>query len=195
VIWTVFRLISGAIDKVRLESFDRQLGAMFGLAKGVLLCVAITFFAVGLLSEQEGQAIVASKSGQGVVWVVRKAHAVFPPEMHEYLHKIEERLDPALHPRGGASQAAWPGQSQSQTQSQSGSGWPQISWPQSQSQPQPQSQPQELGWPYSSGSQSGRSSSTQPSGAPPERNPYSMPREPNPFPGPYSAEVPTSRDY
>ena len=26
-------------------------------------------------------------------------------------------------------------------------------------------------------------------------NPYSAPREPQPFPGPYSAEVPASRDY
>src|SRR5688572_3596631 len=46
IIWTSFRLIAGVIDKVRLESFDRQLGAMFGFAKGVLLCVVITFFAV-----------------------------------------------------------------------------------------------------------------------------------------------------
>src|SRR5436190_21427975 len=30
VIWTLFRFISTAIDKVRLESFDKQLGAMFG---------------------------------------------------------------------------------------------------------------------------------------------------------------------
>ena len=37
IIWTVFRLVSGVIDKVRLEAFDKQLGAMFGFAKGVLL--------------------------------------------------------------------------------------------------------------------------------------------------------------
>src|SRR3954468_4146350 len=29
VIWTLFRFVSGVIDKVRLESFDRQLGGMF----------------------------------------------------------------------------------------------------------------------------------------------------------------------
>ena len=27
------------------------------------------------------------------------------------------------------------------------------------------------------------------------QNPYGVQREPNPYPGPYSAEVPTSRDY
>ena len=36
MIWTAFRLISGVIDKVKLEAFDKQLGAMFGFAKGVL---------------------------------------------------------------------------------------------------------------------------------------------------------------
>jgi len=61
VIWMLFRLVAGAIDKVRLESFDRQLGAMFGLAKGVLLCVVITFFAVASLPPAQGQAIVESQ--------------------------------------------------------------------------------------------------------------------------------------
>src|SRR3990172_2115140 len=37
VIWTVFRLISGVIDKVKLDGFDHQMGALIGLAKGVLL--------------------------------------------------------------------------------------------------------------------------------------------------------------
>ena len=64
IIWMLFRLVAGAIDKVRLESFDRQLGAMFGFAKGVLLCVVITFFAVTFLPQDQGQAIVESQSGQ-----------------------------------------------------------------------------------------------------------------------------------
>ena len=36
----------GAIDRVKLNEFDRQMGALVGFAKGVLLCIAITFFAV-----------------------------------------------------------------------------------------------------------------------------------------------------
>ena len=50
-IWLVFRLVSGLIDRVRLKEFDRQMGALFGAAKGVLLCVAITFFAVTLSTQ------------------------------------------------------------------------------------------------------------------------------------------------
>ena len=116
----MFRLVSGAIDKVRLESFDRQLGAMFGFAKGVLLCVAITFFAVTLLPPAQGEAIVASQSGRYIVALLDKSHSVFPPEIHQmidpYLNKIEERLNPNFQPHGHDVQDLWPSQAQLQTQ-------------------------------------------------------------------------------
>jgi membrane protein required for colicin V production len=176
VIWTMFRLVSGAIDKVRLESFDRQLGAMFGLAKGVLLCVAITFFAVTLLPPAQGEAIVASQSGRYIVVLLDKSHTVFPPEIHQvvdpYLHKIEERLNPNFQPHGNDLQQLW----QTQVQTNAPSGWPQIEWPEPQQTPQ---------WPEESPQQQ----------AAPQQNPYSVPREPNPFPGPYSAEVPAGGEY
>src|SRR3972149_1242062 len=47
-IWLLFRMVSGIIDRVKLREFDRQMGALFGLAKGALLCLVITFFAVTL---------------------------------------------------------------------------------------------------------------------------------------------------
>jgi membrane protein required for colicin V production len=175
IIWTLFRLVSGAIDKVRLESFDRQLGAMFGLAKGVLLCVAITFFAVTLLPPTQGEAIVASQSGRYIVALLDKSHSVFPPEIHEvvdpYLNKIEERLNPNFQPHGQDLQQLW----QSQLPSPVPMGGLPVPWPQSQQSP---------AWPSEAG---------QPTA--PHRDPYAVPREPNPFPGPYSAEIPASRDY
>jgi membrane protein required for colicin V production len=180
VIWTLFRLVSGAIDKVRLESFDKQLGAMFGFAKGVLLCVAITFFAVTLLPPAQGEAIVSSQSGRYIVALLDKSHSVFPPELHEvvdpYLHKIEQRLNPNYQPHGHELQHLWPVQSQS-SNVQPGT-LPTIPWPQSLPTPQ------QLAWPLQT-----------PTAAPPTANPYAVPREPNPFPGPYSAEVPASREY
>ena len=48
IIWILFRMLSGLIDRVKLKEFDRQMGALTGLAKGGLLCIAITFFAVSL---------------------------------------------------------------------------------------------------------------------------------------------------
>ncbi len=179
VIWTLFRLLSGAIDKVRLESFDRQLGAMFGLAKGVLLCVAITFFAVTLMPPAQGEAIVSSQSGRYIVALLDKSHSVFPPEIHQvvdpYLNKIEERLNPNFQPHGHDVQNLWPSQAQLQTQESQPAGWPQINWPQTQQTP---------AWPAKTQTSDGAQS-----------NPYAIPREPNAFPDPYSAELPTNRGY
>ena len=100
MIWTGFRLISGVIDKVKLEAFDKQLGAMFGFAKGVLLCVAVTFFAVTLLPPTQGEMIVGSQSGQYIAQFLSKADAVMPPEIHQvvdpYLHRVQQRLNPGF---------------------------------------------------------------------------------------------------
>jgi hypothetical protein len=203
LIWSLFRFVSRAIDKVRLQSFDKQIGAMFGFAKGVLLCVAITFFAVTLLPPAQGEAIVGSQSGHYIVALLDKAHSVFPPELHEvldpYLNKIEQKLNPNFQPHGPDLQQLWQGQAQSIAPP----GLPQIPWPQMQpQQPQPvwptATQPQ-TSWPAPSQLQipwptNQPSLPTQPATAN-NFTPYAAPREPQPFPGPYSAEVPASRDY
>lgn len=177
VIWTAFRLVSGAIDKVKLEAFDKQLGALFGLAKGVLLCVAITFFAVTLLPPAQGEAIVASRSGRYIVVLLNKTHSVVPPEVHQvidpYLEKIESRLNPS-------HQVDWPTGHSSQPSQPQNNGWP--SWPTSGSQP-PQIQ-----WPQTPQSQPAWPSTT-------EDDPYKVPREPAAFPGSYSAERAASGTY
>jgi membrane protein required for colicin V production len=189
-IWTLFRFISGAIDKVRLQSFDKQIGAMFGFAKGVLLCIAVTFFAVTLLPPAQGEAIVGSQSGHYIVALLDKAHSVFPPELHQvldpYLNKIEQKLNPNFQPHGQDLQQLW----QSQAKANAPAGWPQISlpqmpqipWPQAQTPQQPQnggptnSQPQsampaspqnQYPWPVESGTQQSTADG---------RDPYASPR-------------------
>ena len=52
LIWVAFRMISGSIDRLKLREFDRQVGALFGLAKGLLYCILITLFAVTLAGER-----------------------------------------------------------------------------------------------------------------------------------------------
>jgi membrane protein required for colicin V production len=192
-IWTMFRFVSGVIDRVRLESFDRQLGGIFGFAKGVLLCIGITFFAVTLWKAQ-AEAIVNSQSGRYIVALLDKAHSVFPPEIHQvldpYLNRIEERLNPNFQPHGHDAQQQWPSQAQATTP---------IEWPQqggqSQQQPQwpttPQSQP---AWPSTSQQQPQWPAQNGQAGQPYDGH-STPPQEPNPYPGPYSAEVPGSRDY
>jgi membrane protein required for colicin V production len=194
MIWTAFRLVSGVIDKVKLEAFDKQLGAMFGFAKGVLLCIAVTFFAVTLLPPTQGEMIVGSQSGQYIVAFLNKADAVVPPELHDvigpYLHKVQDRL-------GGGQQASFP----HAAEAESSSGWslpnwglpswlkstpaaPQVEWPQSTTP----SASQPLSWPA-------QTQSTAPSNSAQANPNYNGPREPNPFPDPYQAERPASGTY
>ena len=96
-VWLGFRVVAGFLDKIKLRDFDHQIGALFGFVKGGLLCVAITFFAVGL-SEALRDHILATKSGHYIALVLDKAETVMPKEIHQvlepYLQKIEDRLDP-----------------------------------------------------------------------------------------------------
>jgi len=113
VIWTLFRLVSGVIDRVELDGFDHQMGALIGLGKGILLCIAITFFAVTILPQTQKDTIIASQAGHYIVRILDKTHSVVPPEIHDVIHpyvdRIEQRLDPNQQPQSGLDiQALWP---------------------------------------------------------------------------------------
>jgi membrane protein required for colicin V production len=97
LIWVAFRLVKGFIDRVKLREFDRQMGALFGAAKGVLFCVAITFFAV-TLSAPARTAVLQSRSGYYIAVLLDRAEGVMPRELHQvldpYLRRLEKELDP-----------------------------------------------------------------------------------------------------
>jgi membrane protein required for colicin V production len=107
-IWMVFRLVRRFINQVRLTEFDRQAGALLGAAKGVLLCVAVTFFAVSL-SAPAREAILKSRSGFYIARLLDQAEAVMPPELHQtlnpYLRKLDA-LDGATGPTAAVNAAA-----------------------------------------------------------------------------------------
>jgi membrane protein required for colicin V production len=96
VVWLVFRMVADAIDRVRLKEFDRQMGALFGAAKGVLFCVAITFFAVTLSEKSRGM-VREARSGLYIAHLIDRADAAMPEDLHQHvgpiLHRLEERLD------------------------------------------------------------------------------------------------------
>lgn len=100
-IWLLFRLVAGFLDRVRLKEFDRQLGAMFGLFKGVLLCVVITFFAV-TLSETARQKVLGSNSGRYIAVLIKNATPILPDDvtrvLGEYLDQLDRKLDPTTPP-------------------------------------------------------------------------------------------------
>jgi membrane protein required for colicin V production len=97
VVWLMFRVVARFMDKIKLRDFDHQVGALFGFVKGVLLCLAITFFALGL-SDTLREHILGSQSGHYMALFLNKADTIMPPEIHKvldpYMNKLQERLDP-----------------------------------------------------------------------------------------------------
>lgn len=93
VIWVAFRMVSNTIDRLRLKEFDRQIGALFGLAKGGLYCILVTLFGVTLLGETVREKIVVSKSGHYIASVLDRSEALIPEEIHEVVGPYLERFD------------------------------------------------------------------------------------------------------
>ncbi len=119
-IWVVFRLMSGVIDSFRMRDFDRHMGALLGLGKGVLMCLLITMFAVTLLGPRQQQAIVDSRSGSYISQLLAATNGfVWPKEIEQivrpYLNQIEQRLD-QRNPVGGQIATGVPSSSSSQGQ-------------------------------------------------------------------------------
>lgn len=96
VIWVCFRLVSGVIDKIRLKTFDRHLGALFGFGKGIIFCLLITMFAMTLLGAKQQAAICQSKSGYYISAFLDKARLVLPQEVHSTIGEYLARLDSQL---------------------------------------------------------------------------------------------------
>jgi len=94
-------MVSGVIDRVKLREFDRQLGALFGLAKGVLFCLVITFFAV-TLSESARQMVLKSHSGDAIARLTRNAKGILPEDIRavvgKYIDELDQKLDPNTPP-------------------------------------------------------------------------------------------------
>jgi membrane protein required for colicin V production len=99
IVWIGFNLVSELIERVKLKEFDRQLGAILGAAKGVLLCVLVTLFSVALLGDAQRQAICNSKSGYYIAVLLDRADLMIPRELHEVLAPYLDRLDKTIpHP-------------------------------------------------------------------------------------------------
>ncbi|MCE9545264.1 MAG: CvpA family protein [Planctomycetia bacterium] len=112
-IWLGFQLVSGMINRVRLQEWDRQMGALLGGAKGVLWCVVITFFVASVASEPTRKSILSSKSGQCIGYVVDRVPALLPKEVREpldpYIKKLDEQLQHEHVDRSQPSDAPAPG--------------------------------------------------------------------------------------
>lgn len=93
LVWVGFNLVSEVIERVKLKEFDHQFGAILGFAKGVLLCIVITLFAITLAGEAQQQSICNSKSGYYIAMLLDRADPVMPKELHQVLQPYLQNLD------------------------------------------------------------------------------------------------------
>jgi membrane protein required for colicin V production len=122
-VWIIFHFISGLIDRIHMKDFDRQLGAIFGLLKGVLYCVIITFFAA-TLDERTRQMVLQSESGKLIARGIRHANPILPEDVRTYLGKYIDELDAKLSepPQGPAEEPAAPPSDTSRSEEKPSSG-------------------------------------------------------------------------
>lgn len=97
-VWLLFRPLRAFFDRLQLQGFDRQIGGLLGAAKGVLLCLAITFFSLSLVPESRDP-ILHSRSGHYLAVLIDRGDRILPAELRQilapYLNKLQSDLAPA----------------------------------------------------------------------------------------------------
>ena len=104
-VWLVFRVISRAINAIHLSAFDHQLGLLLGIAKGVLLCIVVTFFGVTVIPTYRDQ-IVASRSGRLVAELIVRADTYLPKDIHDTVDPFVKQFEAELQKPAGAPGAS-----------------------------------------------------------------------------------------
>lgn len=99
LVYVVASLFKGLLAKIRLEEYDRHIGSLLGGVKGLLVCMALTFFLV-TLSESARDTVLRSQSGYLAAVVMDAVHPVMPPKFHELLEPYIHGLDDAAAERG-----------------------------------------------------------------------------------------------
>lgn len=104
LIWLLFRWVAHIIDRIHLREFDRQMGALFGLAKGILFCMVLTFFAV-TLSQGSRESVLRSHSGYWLAVGVQRVVPAMPETvrsaLHEYIEEFQQQLHDVAPPKPG----------------------------------------------------------------------------------------------
>jgi membrane protein required for colicin V production len=86
-----------AIQKWKLEQWDRHLGGVMGAVKGFLLCLTVTYFAVTLAASLRDP-ILTTRTGKLMAHTMSAVHPIWPPGVHDILHPYVHRLDESPKP-------------------------------------------------------------------------------------------------
>jgi len=86
-----FGMIENFMEKLKLENFNQQLGAIFGAIKGVIWCMLITFFLV-MLTVTGRDMVLRSMSGKALVTLISQVDEALPEDLREALKAHTDRF-------------------------------------------------------------------------------------------------------
>ena len=103
VTFVAIRFARVALEKLikdwHLEKLNKALGGTLGFAKGLLLCLIITFFAV-MLSETSRAVVFNSKTGNHLVQLITRIGLFVPKDSYEFVHtqfaQFQSKVDEAI---------------------------------------------------------------------------------------------------
>ncbi len=97
--FAIARKVRDWIEKAKFVEYDRHVGAIFGLVKGVIFSLVLTFFVV-TLSTSARATVLNTYSGHAAAIIMDRLHPVMPSELHEVLEPYLQHLDhPDLNSR------------------------------------------------------------------------------------------------
>jgi uncharacterized membrane protein required for colicin V production len=101
--FAVARGFREALEKAKFVEFDRHLGALFGLFKGAIIALVITFFCVAM-SRQARDIILKTHTGYAAAHIMNAIDPIMPRELHAILEPYIHQLD-AVDPELAAERA------------------------------------------------------------------------------------------
>lgn len=90
--FAVARSMKSLIEEAQFTEYDRHMGAVLGLLKGVGIALILTFFSV-TLSEQARDHVMGTVSGRYAAIIMDRLHPVMPSELHAVLEPYIHQLD------------------------------------------------------------------------------------------------------
>jgi uncharacterized membrane protein required for colicin V production len=85
------RMLTKGIEGAGLKEYNSHLGAVFGLAKGVVVCLVATFFLATL--DATHNVIANSRSGYYAAVTMQRLHPIMPEKLHDALNRYIHSLD------------------------------------------------------------------------------------------------------
>lgn len=92
--FAVARAFREILEKARFQEFDKHLGAIFGLLKGLLFSLVFTFFIVAI-SEKARDYVLTTHTGHYAAIIMDRLNPIMPEELHAILEPYIHTLDDA----------------------------------------------------------------------------------------------------